>query len=92
MAITEQTINVQLGAFAPSLKSQLKVFDFIPDEEIKFLQKLSDSITLLAIHGLIPESQRVKSYKKLIKKMHKTIGKYSKCQTSDSLPTDLQSF
>ena len=72
------TINVQLGAFAPSLKSQLKVFDFVPDEEIKFLPKLSDSISLLGIHGLISDSQRIKSYEKLIKKTHATIVKYAK--------------
>ena len=81
------TINVTLGAMAPSLKSQLKFFDFVPAEEIKFLQKLSDSISLLAFHDLISDSQRIKSYEKLIKKIHKTIVKYSKSQTSDSVPT-----
>ncbi len=72
------TINISLGAFAPSLKSQLKSFDFVPQEEIKFLQKLSDSISLLAIQNLISDTQRVKCYEKLIKKIHNTIVKYSK--------------
>jgi len=45
------TINLQLGAFSPSLKSQLKDFDFVPDEEIKIMSKykwlyLSDSCIL----------------------------------------------
>jgi hypothetical protein len=78
MSKENPTINVQLGAFAPSLKSQLKVFDFVPAEEIKFFQKLSDSISLLGIHGLICDSQRIKSYEKLIKIIHATIVKYAK--------------
>ena len=80
-------INISLGAFSPSLKSQLKFFDFVPQEEIKFLQKLSDSISLLAIQNLISDSQRVKCYEKLIKKIHNTLVKYAKIQDSSCVPT-----
>ena len=55
MSKNNLTINVSLGAFAPSLKSQLKEFNFVPQEEIKFLQKLSDSISLLASHNVITD-------------------------------------
>lgn len=84
MSQENSTINISLGAMAPSLKSQLKVFDFVPAEEINFLQKLSDSISILALHDLISESQRIKSYEKLIKKIHKTIVKFSKVNDSFS--------
>lgn len=87
MSKNNLTINVSLGAFAPSLKSQLKEFNFVPQEEIKFLQKLSDSISLLAIHNLITDSQRVKCYEKLIKKIHNTLVKYAKIQDSSCAPT-----
>lgn len=79
------TINIALGALAPSLKKQLKPFDFVPDEEIKFLQKLSDSISLLAFHDIISDSKKIESYKKLIRKIHNTIVKYAKHQTPGSL-------
>ena len=44
-------------------------------------------LSILAFHDLISDSQRIKSYEKLIKKIHKTIVKYAKSQTSDSVPT-----
>jgi hypothetical protein len=84
MSQEKLTINISLGAMAPSLKSQLKVFSFIPADEIKFLQKLSDSISILAFHNLISDSQRIKAYEKLIKKIHKTIVKFSKVHDSVS--------
>ena len=61
--------------------------NFVPQEEIKFLQKLSDSISLLAIHNLITDSKRVKCYEKLIKKIHNTLVKYAKIQDSSCVPT-----
>jgi hypothetical protein len=72
------TLKITLGFAAPSLKSQLKVFDFVPDEEIKFLQKLSESIGLLAFHNVISESQKIRCFEKLIKRINKTILKYAK--------------
>ena len=67
-----EKISVQLGAMCPKLTEQLK--GHAPAEKLEFLDRIADSITLLSLHGIIPESQVTPARKRLMKKVKKTIS------------------
>jgi hypothetical protein len=65
-------IGIFFGALAPPLVEQLieqKVVK-IPDN-INTLQKLSDAVTLLAVHGMLSDSETYRVRNRLLKKIAK---------------------
>jgi hypothetical protein len=59
-------MNIQLGALAPSLSTQLKDFK-VSSKQVVQWQKISDAITLLFIKGIITEKAAHAARKKFVK-------------------------
>lgn len=72
--MTEKMISIEFGALSKPLKEQLAEQGIsLPEKDEAFLRRLMESITLLKLHGLIPESIANKARSKVMKKIMKTI-------------------
>ncbi len=61
-------LSLRFGALAPKIREQLKEQKFpVTASVAKAYQDVADAITILAVHGYIPERVRDKARQKLVK-------------------------
>lgn len=76
MTANNKTISIEFGALSDDLSKQLALQKItLPENDAEFLERLRKSITLLKLHGLIPESIANKARHKLMKKIMEAIDK-----------------
>lgn len=65
-----------LGAFESPLRQQLA--EYLPQEKLHSLDRLSTAINLLTIHSIISDSESTKAKKRLTTKIQNEIAKQNK--------------
>lgn len=75
------SISLVFGALTDPLEQQLSKQGY-KDTKIETHQKLSDSLSMLRIHGYIPDSQMDRIAKRLLKDIHKNLLKDAPDETA----------
>ena len=57
---------LSIGALSPPLHEQVN----LPKKSLATEQKLADAITLLRIHGIVPDAQARKAEQKIVQRVH----------------------
>jgi hypothetical protein len=72
----EESISIEFGALVPEISEQLvKQGIAIPIKRAKAFDELAHSLIMLHLHGLIPDSVRDSSRKKLMAQISKEVHK-----------------
>lgn len=57
---------LSIGALSPPLHEQVN----LPKKSLATEQKIADAITLLRIHGIVPDAQARKAEQKIVQRVH----------------------
>lgn len=82
MSEKKETRGFRFGALSPKLSEQLK--GELPKDELKWLDKYADAVTLLVIQELLSESEARKARQRIVKRIEKLVLEQAKPVVKDA--------